>query len=221
MDQHARAQEGDKSCTNFHRLTRVYQRQHHPSCFSRRTYSSDSDSSPEAPKPAHPARRNPSHIMGPFDSPKQVALSLVSRSSAPMSLGSDFLVEPIFVHGLSGSLHLVLLLALLVSWVCKKIRAGHDEGSKGSHRRKRGLFYKLTLSWALGVSLFNLALCVSNYFYWYRNGWSDVRLVSLVDSALATLAWGAVCVYLHGQNSDSGESKFPFLILLFRPSLGK
>ncbi|XP_030475951.1 ABC transporter C family member 3-like [Syzygium oleosum] len=150
--------------------------------------------------------------MGPFDSPKQVALSLFSRSSAPMSLGSDFLVEPIFVHGFSGSLHLVLLLALLVSWVCKKIRAGHDEGSKGSHRRKRGLFYKLTLSWALGVSLFNLALCVLNYFYWYRNGWSDVRLVSLVDSALATLAWGTVCVYLHGQNSDSGESKFPFLL---------
>lgn len=129
-----------------------------------------------------------------------------------MSSGSDFLVEPIFVHGFSGSLHLVLLLALLVSWVCKKIRAGRDEGSKGSRRRKRGLFHKLTLSWALGVSIFHLALCVLNYFYWYRNGWSDVRLVSLVDSALTSLAWGVMCVYLHGRNSDSGESKFPSLL---------
>ncbi|RVX14874.1 ABC transporter C family member 3 [Vitis vinifera] len=45
-----------------------------------------------------------------------------------------------------------------------------------------------------------------------RNGWSDERLVTLLDLVLRTLAWGAVCVYLHTQFIGSVEPKFPFLL---------
>jgi len=49
-------------------------------------------------------------------------------------------------------------------------------------------------------------------FYWDRNGWSDEGLVTLLDLALRTLAWGALCVYLRTQLFNSGESKYPFLL---------
>ncbi|THG05399.1 hypothetical protein TEA_002118 [Camellia sinensis var. sinensis] len=57
----------------------------------------------------------------------------LSHSSSLMYTPSDFdfLLQPIFLRGFSGSLHLVLLLSLFLSWVCRKIRVGRrNEGPK-------------------------------------------------------------------------------------------
>ncbi|RVW50095.1 ABC transporter C family member 3 [Vitis vinifera] len=91
--------------------------------------------------------------------------------------GTGFLLNPVFLRAFSASLHLVLLLLLFVSWVCKRIKGGAPENCKRT-----------------------------------RNDWSDERLVTLLDLVLRTLAWGAVCVYLHTQFIGSVEPKFPFLL---------
>nr|CAN70764.1 hypothetical protein VITISV_025297 [Vitis vinifera] len=122
--------------------------------------------------------------------------------------GIGFLLNPIFLRAFSASLHLVLLLLLFVSWVCKRIKGSALENCKST----RSLSYKQTFACSQGPSLLNFFLCFLNYFYWYRNGWSDEKLVTLLDLVLRTLAWGAVCVYLHTQFHGSVGPKFPFLL---------
>ncbi|KAI9185271.1 hypothetical protein LWI28_005771 [Acer negundo] len=152
-----------------------------------------------------------------FDSTKQVLPTLSTNPSSLMYSGTDFLLKPVFLRGFSGSLHLVLLLVLFVSWVCKKLRVGvcHSEESKERFKNRRVLWHKLTLFCCLGVSVFNLVLCLLSYFYWYRNRWSDENLVTLLDLVLRTLGWGAVCVYLQTQFFNSSEQKFPFLLRIW------
>ncbi|XP_034677988.1 ABC transporter C family member 3-like [Vitis riparia] len=122
--------------------------------------------------------------------------------------GFGFLLNPVFLRAFSASLHLVLLLLLFVSWVRKRIKMDALENCK----RTRFLYYKQTFACCQGLSLLNFFLCFLNYFYWYGNGWSDEKLVTLLDLVLRTLAWGAVCVYLHTQFHGSVEPKFSFLL---------
>ncbi|XP_040987173.1 ABC transporter C family member 3-like [Juglans microcarpa x Juglans regia] len=140
------------------------------------------------------------------------SISFLHYYSSFLYSGTDFLLKPVFLRGFSGLLHLVLLFVLTISWVSKKFRARHSEGPKERFKNTRSLYYKLTLICCLGVSLFSLVLCLLNYFYWYRNGWSEEALVTLLDLAVRTLAWGAVCVYLHSPSFNSGETKYPFLL---------
>ena len=128
-----------------------------------------------------------------------------------MSSGTDFLLKPVFLRGFSGSLHLVLLFGVFGSWVCQRLKMGIREGSKERFKRTRSLYHKRTLICCMGVCVFSLVLCLLNYFYWYRNGWSDEELVTLLDLALRTLAWGAVCVYLF----NLGRPKYRFLLRVF------
>ncbi|KAL3599634.1 hypothetical protein D5086_007552 [Populus alba] len=118
----------------------------------------------------------------------------------------DFLLKSIFIRGFCGSLHLVLLLALSVAYVCKKLsRKGDREGSKEMlNIKRRFMWYKRTLVCCLGVSVFNFILCLLSYFYLYGNVWSDGEAMTLLDLGLRTLSWGALAVYLHTQffNSD-------------------
>ncbi|KAK2965623.1 hypothetical protein RJ640_027038 [Escallonia rubra] len=109
-----------------------------------------------------------------------------------MQVSSDFLLKPTFLRGFSGSLHLVLLIVLFLSWVFKKLRAHGNEGAKRSVRNKGFLYYKQTLFCCLGLSIFNFAICFLNHFYWYRNGWSEEKIATLLDSVLRTLTWLAV-----------------------------
>ncbi|RVW50097.1 ABC transporter C family member 3 [Vitis vinifera] len=120
--------------------------------------------------------------------------------------GIGFLLNPTSLRAFSASFHLVLLLFLFVSWACKKIKMGALENCK----RTGFSYYKQIFVCCLGLSVFNLALFFLNYFYWYKNGWSDEQLVTLSDLALRTFAWATVCVYLHTQFLGSVEPKFPF-----------
>ncbi|KAM3696203.1 hypothetical protein ACJW31_06G020500 [Castanea mollissima] len=125
--------------------------------------------------------------------------------------GTFSLIKPVFLHGFSSSLHLVLLLVLFVSWVCKKFMLGRRQASKQRFKNTRCLCYKVAQICCLGISVFSLVLCLLSYFYRYRSGWSDEGLVTLFDFALRTLAWGAVCVYLRVL-FNSGEPKYPILL---------
>ncbi|XP_007029920.2 PREDICTED: ABC transporter C family member 3 isoform X1 [Theobroma cacao] len=141
-----------------------------------------------------------------------------SESSLLMSSATsfDFFLKPIFLHGLYASLHLVLLLSLLVLWVVNRVNEAGGEGSKERLRQRKVFWYKQTLACCFIVLAFNIVLCFLSYFYWYRNGWSEDKLVTLSDYAVKTLAWGATCIYLQCQFSKSGEQKkFPFLLRIW------
>ncbi|MBA0816478.1 hypothetical protein Gohar_001139 [Gossypium harknessii] len=119
----------------------------------------------------------------------------------------DFLLKPIFLHGFSAALHMVLLLFLLVLWVVNVVKEAGEEGSKETLRQRKVSWYKQTLGCCFAVSAFNIVLCLLSYFYQYRNGWSEEKLVTLSDYVLKILAWGAICVYLNCQFSNYGELK--------------
>ncbi|KAJ7014305.1 ABC transporter C family member 3-like [Populus alba x Populus x berolinensis] len=146
------------------------------------------------------------HLFDSTNTATALLTNLLKSSSSLMDSATYFLLKPIFLRGFAASLHFVLLLALFVSFVFKKLRVG--DGDQGSKERfsnnKRFLFYKQTLFCSLGVSLLNLVLSLVSYFYWYTNGWSDDKLVTLLDFVLTALSWAALSVYLHTQffNSD-------------------
>ncbi|KAI4307898.1 hypothetical protein L6164_031025 [Bauhinia variegata] len=71
------------------------------------------------------------------------------------------------------------------------------------------LYCKQTLLCCLAVCTFDLVLSLLYYFYWYETVWPQ-ELVTISDLALRTVAWGAVCVYLHSGFSSSDERNFPF-----------
>ncbi|KAL7217172.1 hypothetical protein ACSBR1_028977 [Camellia fascicularis] len=142
----------------------------------------------------------------------------LSHSSSLMYTPSDFdfLLQPILLRGFSGSLHLVLLLSLFLSWVCRKIRVGRrNEGPKQSTRKSRFSYCNPILFCCLGLSIFNLVLCFLNYFFWYRNGWSVEKVITLLDSVLRTLAWLSISVYLHTHFVNSGEPKLPISLRIW------
>ncbi|KAJ1392539.1 P-loop containing nucleoside triphosphate hydrolase [Sesbania bispinosa] len=122
-----------------------------------------------------------------------------------------FLLKPIFLHGLSALLHLLLVVAVLVSWVWNKITVGATDDSK---EKSSDTLFSVTKFCSLGVSACNLALFLFNYFYWYTSGWSEEELVTLFDLALKTVAWGVVYVCLLKGFFNSGERRrFPFLFI--------
>ncbi|KAK9275695.1 hypothetical protein L1049_022962 [Liquidambar formosana] len=152
-----------------------------------------------------------------FQSQKQAVLTSLSHSPALTLAGWDFLLKPKFLHAISGSLHLVLLLVLFISWVCKIIgMVSHRENSKQRSENTRIAYYKQTLFCSLGLLSFHLVLCFLHNMYWYRNEyWSDEIIVTLLDLVVRPLAWLAISVYLYTQVSNSGETKFPFLLRIW------
>ncbi|KAL7216213.1 hypothetical protein ACSBR1_028207 [Camellia fascicularis] len=147
--------------------------------------------------------------MGVLAASKAGMLVFLSHPYSLTYAPADLLFQPIYLRGFSGSLHLILLLVLFLSWVIRKFKFSHSEVSKQSTRKTRISCYKQTLLCCLGLSLFNLVLCLLNCFYWYRNGWSHEKIVTLLDLVLRTLAWLAISVYLHTHFSNSSEPKFP------------
>lgn len=121
----------------------------------------------------------------------------------------DFLLNPISLRGLSSSLHAILLVLLFITWVCMKIKGG----ARGSFGRKVGLLhYKPALFSCFGLAVVNLALCLFGTFYWYRNGWTEEKILTCSDFALKTLAWLAIPAFLHTLLSNSSDKRYPFTL---------
>nr|KYP38847.1 ABC transporter C family member 3 [Cajanus cajan] len=136
-------------------------------------------------------------------------------SSSTMHRGIDFLLQPIFTREVSASLHLVLLLVLVLSWVWKKVHVDHREKSERNGVHNSGfLYYKLSLVCSLVICVFNFLLCLVSYFYLYKHDGSE-ELVALSDLALKTFVWGAICVYLHSTNSKAQDPSLPCLLRIW------
>ncbi|KAL0399136.1 UNVERIFIED_CONTAM: ABC transporter C family member 3 [Sesamum radiatum] len=138
-----------------------------------------------------------------------------SRSFSFENMGGDLLLNPVFLRFFTGSLHLVLLVVVFFSWVYKKIRSNRDESQKHSVRHVSVLYNRPTLFSCLGLSFFNLILCVLNLFYWYRNGWSDEKILTLLDLGVRTLAWLALYLFLQFHFLNSRETKYPLALRLW------
>ncbi|KAJ0593644.1 putative ABC-type xenobiotic transporter [Helianthus annuus] len=128
-----------------------------------------------------------------------------------MNPATDLLLNPVFLHGCVASIQFVFLFFILISWVSKIFNIDRTSVPKHSHGC---LFYKQTLFCSLVLSLFNLVLCFLNTFYWYRNGWTDEKIVTLLHAALGALVWLFVSIYLHTlvSNSSTDSRKYPFVL---------
>ncbi|CAH1444306.1 unnamed protein product [Lactuca virosa] len=136
--------------------------------------------------------------------------------NSPMNTATDFLLNPVFLHGCVASIQFLFMLFILISWDWKRFRI--DRSQTVVAKRSFGyLCFKQTLFCSLVLSLFNLVLCFLNNFYWYRNGWTYEKIVTLLHAALGALIWLFVSVYLHTlvSNSSTQSSKYPFVLRIW------
>jgi ABC-type multidrug transport system fused ATPase/permease subunit len=127
-----------------------------------------------------------------------------------MNLATEFLQKPIFLHGLSIMLHILLLLALLVSWALKKIKTCVVINETPN---STSTWFKVTKLCCIGFCSFNFVLFL--FDYWYLSVWSEENVVTLFDLSLKTVTWCVVSVCFHKGffflfSSDQRKTKFPF-----------
>jgi len=130
-----------------------------------------------------------------------------------MNLDTVFLPKPIFLHGLSSILHILLLVAVLISWVWKKITTCVVNEFKETPKSTK--FNKITKFCSIGFSSFNFVLFLFNYFYSYSSDWSEEKVVTLSDLALKTVTWFVLFVcfqtgFLFFFSLGQRKKKFPF-----------
>ncbi|XP_042485004.1 ABC transporter C family member 3-like [Macadamia integrifolia] len=118
----------------------------------------------------------------------------------------------IFLYGFSASSHLIFLLVLLISWVCKRCTMPTLENSKPV---SYFLYYWLAFISCMGLSFCDLLLFVLNYHSGYRHGWSSLKIFAQLDFAFRTLTWFVISSYLHFQFSHSSERRFPILVRIW------
>ncbi|XP_017247445.1 ABC transporter C family member 3 [Daucus carota subsp. sativus] len=126
-----------------------------------------------------------------------------------VSGGGNIGLKPIFLHGFSGVLHLVFLFMLLGSWVFKRFSG--KQGFSGDNVVRWG-YYRLALLTSWGLAIFSVVICLLSNFYWYRNGWSDDKVLVIFDSVSKAVTWVVVSVYVSTQVKNSGEVKYPLVL---------
>ncbi|KAJ8445566.1 hypothetical protein Cgig2_012454 [Carnegiea gigantea] len=133
---------------------------------------------------------------------------MIPSNKLPSNYYFFFFWNPIFLKGSSVFLHLVLFFGLILIWFYTKLRGGHDENPKNRTLR----YYKPVFFSSMFLSLYNLVLCLLDYFYWYKSGWTDEKLGTLLDLAIRALAWLLVSVCLHTELRHSSYLQFPLLL---------
>ncbi|CAH9095193.1 unnamed protein product [Cuscuta epithymum] len=137
--------------------------------------------------------------------------------------GDPLVINPVFLRAVSASLHVVLSLYLLIHcWSVKKAKNNgvehieedqtddHDMGGRVPKPNFRHL--KTALLSCLSLSLLNFVLCFLSQFYWYRNGWSDEKTLTLLDFSIKTITWLAIFSVLLTQLSSGEMIKYPFVL---------
>ncbi|RWW86645.1 hypothetical protein BHE74_00004564 [Ensete ventricosum] len=106
-------------------------------------------------------------------------------------------LQPVFLHGFSASCHLIFLLSLSLFWLCNRTRHKLESSKHGAESRSP-LRHRLALFTCLVLGLFNLSLCLLDFF-WYRDAWRwprDRVAAARLDLALRAAAWLATSAYL-------------------------
>ncbi|KAI7739636.1 hypothetical protein M8C21_020488, partial [Ambrosia artemisiifolia] len=122
----------------------------------------------------------------------------------------NLFLNPIFLNVCVAYIQFLFLIFIFISWVWKRFMLDQNLVKKQSFGC---LFYKQTLICSLVLSLIYL-MCFLNTFYWYTNGWTDEKIVTLLHAVLGTLIWLLISVYLHSlvSNSSIQSKKYPFVI---------
>ncbi|KAM0070712.1 putative ABC-type xenobiotic transporter [Helianthus debilis subsp. tardiflorus] len=122
-------------------------------------------------------------------------------------------LNPVFLHGCVASIQFLILIFILISWVWKRFKIDLTLVSKQNFRC---LFYKQTLFCSLVLSLINL-MCFLINFYWYRNGWTNEKIVSVLQAVLGTVIWLCISVYLITlvSNSSTQSKKYPVVLMFW------
>ncbi|XP_042515243.1 ABC transporter C family member 3-like [Macadamia integrifolia] len=121
----------------------------------------------------------------------------------------------IFLPGFSASSHIILLLALSISWACKKWTMPTLENSTPVLKNTYFLYYWTTLISSIVLSFCDLLLCVLNYIFGYGPGWPNLKVFTQMDFASRTITWFIISAFLHIQFSYSNERKFPILLRIW------
>ena len=129
---------------------------------------------------------------------------------------ANFFQNPIFLKGSSVFLHLVLFLGIIGVWVYTKLRGGLDNNPKNRTSR----YYKPVFFTSMALSLYNTVLGLLDYFHWYKNGWTDEKLGTLLDLAIRAFTWLLFSVCLHTQFRHSSCHKWTPLIWMCRSATG-
>ncbi|KAL8264253.1 hypothetical protein R6Q59_022383 [Mikania micrantha] len=128
-----------------------------------------------------------------------------------MNSATNFMLNPVFLHGCVDLVQFLFLVFMLVSCVWKRFKIDRAFVPKQNFGR---VFYKQALLCSLVLSLFNLVLCFLNSYYWYKNGWTDEKIVIIMHVVLGTLFWFFNSIYLltHVSNSSTESRKYPLVL---------
>ncbi|KAL8492102.1 hypothetical protein ACS0TY_023647 [Phlomoides rotata] len=129
-------------------------------------------------------------------------------------MGADFFLNPIFLRFFTASFHLILFVIVFISWLYRKLWCNGDETRK--HNDLSFSYYRPTINVScLSLSFFNLTLCLLDLFHWYKNGWSDEKILTLFDLGVKTLSWLVLYLFLQFNFKNSGETKYPLVLRLW------
>ncbi|CAH9131097.1 unnamed protein product [Cuscuta epithymum] len=129
--------------------------------------------------------------------------------------GGPLIINPGFLHAVSASLHAGLLLFLFIYWLLMKVKQdtaisrqkiqwNEDDNTADLVRKQNPRYLKIAVFCCLGLSLLNFVLAFLCQFYWYTNGWSDEKIITLLDASTKTVSWFVIFFFLSTQLS-SGE----------------
>ncbi|KAL8462296.1 hypothetical protein ACS0TY_033372 [Phlomoides rotata] len=138
-----------------------------------------------------------------------------SRSFSFQDMGADFFLNPVFLRFFTASFHLILFVIVFISWLYNKFWCNGDETQKHNDCRTSLSHYRPTTVSCLSLSFFNLTLCLLDLFYWYKNGWSDEKILTLFDLVVKILAWFLLYLFLQTHFKNSGETKYPLVLRLW------
>ncbi|KAI0529340.1 hypothetical protein KFK09_001887 [Dendrobium nobile] len=135
------------------------------------------------------------------------------RASFPNPSGAFFL-EPVFLHWFYASCHILLLIALSLLWFCRRSSGGSL--NKDRIENDRFLYYRVTFSTSLTLSLFYFFLCIYDLF-WYGDdkGIFVKQLAIPLDLGVRAITWLVISAYLHLSMLPSSRKKFPALLKIW------
>lgn len=141
--------------------------------------------------------------------------SSLSDTQYQFSMHADsngFPLKPIFGHGFSVSIHLLLLLVLSLLSLRKRSNLAN---SKERLENNRFLYYKTTLFTSFSLALFYLVLSIYFYFWCFDGVWSVENIATVLDLGSRAIVWVAITCYLGFVFDCARDEKFPCFLRIW------
>lgn len=125
---------------------------------------------------------------------------------------NGFPLKPIFIHGFSVSIHLLLFLILSLLSLRKRPNLAN---SKERLENNRFSYYKTTLFTSLGLGLFYLILSFYFYFWCFDGVWSGESIATILDLGFRAIVWVAISCYMGFVFDCARDEKFPSFLRIW------